>query len=485
MPKNIDNQPSPYPSPFNGRGNLWKKWELFLLSIFLLSRFWILINRWGESWGFDSDAHRWMLQILSWGDPIVGVRESFFSYHPPLGFLLPRTLMLTGFSDVVSIQLVSFVASLTAFFFLRATLKSLNLLYHPVSLAFLYITASIPLQVYMATSINLDAIILACASATLYCAVRIFWCKNTREQIVRLTLGLIAILTFSILTRFSGLILIAIPTLVALFSPQKKHQAPSTKFQKNSKLQNPNYKKSFLGFENWDFFGAWDLGFGIFQKLKLITASTLISVIALAVASPYYINRYYAQEGVLLPSNNDGWIEPYQVQRDTDRLTFVLNQLFAPLAHAEGTPLEDFDFAGIRLFDTWNSIWARSTWFRAQSLPSIIVSMFYIVTMPFLLVGGLIAYRKTKNRTPALWKALGRTLILFSLLQLLASIQFVYNKPYAPWHPAKAIYIAPVILGIGYLISNNLYTLQSELGWKIALGFVAMFIMLNHGVPVY
>lgn len=384
-----------------------------------------------------------MLQILSWKNPIVGVRESFFSYHPPLGFLLPHSLMSLGVSDIVSVQLVSFAASLTAFFFLRATLQHLNLLYHPVSLAFLYLTASIPLQVYMAASINLDAIIVACASATLYVSIRLFWCENTREQTIRLTLGLIAVLTFSLLTRFSGLILLTIPPLVAVFSPK-------TQFQ-----------------------------------FKRITAATFLSIFALALASPYYFNRYYKTEGVFLPSNNDGWIEPYQAERNQDRLTFVLNQLFAPIAHAEGTALEDFDFAGIRLFDTWNSIWARSTWFRAQNSPSIFVSMMYIASMPILLLSGFIALRKYRHRSPPLWRALGLVVLTFSLLQVIASLQFVYDKPYAPWHPAKAIYIAPVIFGIGYLLSNNLYACRSVRAWKVALICVALFTIINHVVPVY
>ena len=412
-----------------------------LLFIFLSSRLWILFDRLGESWGFDSDAHRWMLQILSWKDPIVDVRESFFSYHPPLGFLIPHSLMSIGVSDIVSIQLVSFAASLAAFFFLRATLQKLDLLYHPVSLVFLYLTASIPLQIYMATSINLDAIIVACACATLYCSVRIFWCENTREQRIRLVFGLIAILAFSLLTRFSGLLLLAIPPLVAFFRPT--------------------------------------------FNFPRLAAATCLGIFALTIASPYYINRYYKTEGVFLPSNNDGWIEPYQAHRDKDRLTFVLNQLFAPLANAEGTALKDFDFAGIRLFDTWNSIWARSTWFRAQNPLSIIVSMIYIASMPILLFGGLIASHKYRHRSPPLWMALGYTLLTFSLLQLLASITFVYDKPYAPWHPAKAIYIAPIVFGIGYLLSNNLYACRSVRAWKAVLGCVALFTIINHTIPVY
>jgi hypothetical protein len=44
-----------------------------------------------------------------------------------------------------------------------------------------------------------------------------------------------------------------------------KIKIPNPKFQIPKKLQapNPNFSVSRLVLETWDFFGAWDLGFGI------------------------------------------------------------------------------------------------------------------------------------------------------------------------------------------------------------------------------
>lgn len=478
--------------------NIWKRWEWGLLFLFLLSRTWILIDRFGEEWGFDTGAHLNMISLLSWRTPTIGVRDTFYSYHPPLGFLLPHTLTVLGFTSMQSIQLTSLAASLIAFFCIRALLKFLNLLYHPVSLAFLYLTASIPLQVYLSSSINLDVLIFAAATIVLYCSVRLWWSfdyaqDDTLQKLV-LWLSLITTLLFAMLTKFNGILLLALPILVAVFKPQQKE----TKETDPSTVLRTGESKETKEIRHWNPWFPWHPWFPRFpsiqHKLQPIAVATSSSLLALTLIFPYYFTRYYLPEGTFFPSNTDGWMDDYRAERDKDRWTFLKNMFLAPTAHAKGTALEQYDFEGARLYDTWNGIWARSTWFRAQSETSVAISKFYMHIMPFLLILGGCALLLRMQRRCKVWSQLGWILLGFSIIELSASAWFIFENPYAGWSPSKVIYIAPIVFGIGYLLSHLLYVPQRvpmvlRTRWSLVqkgiLGLIALFMVVNHVVPVY
>ena len=439
---------------FKNKKMTWQYPELILLLLLLLSRTLLFLDRVGTEIGWDTGAHLEMVSRYTWHDLSIGVRENFYSYHPPLGFLLAHTIHLLGLNPLVSVQLLSFIASLTAFFFLRATLKQLHLLLEPIAIAFLYIASSIPLQIYLATSVNLDVLILGLASIVLYCSIRIFW-KHQKNW--ELHLGLLTALAVALLTKFSGWTLLSIPVLCAIMKPR----------------------------------GLLDEGLSILHHLchPLRTAIlTLLSVTLLTF--PYYNHRYYANVGTFFPSNTDTWIGPHQKERDKAPLTFIKNILFAPEAHAEGTPLEKFSFDGLRLFDVWNSFWARSTNFAEQSETSRMVSEFYRTFTPFLIIMGLAMTLYTVRRRSPLWNRLGIVILSFTLIQLLALLWYIYQNPYGDWIPAKAAYIASATMGIGFLLAYPSSPFTSftpkRTSLQIALlAIVAVFIIVNHSIPVY
>lgn len=432
----------------------WHHLEFAFLALFLFERILLFLDRLGTELGWDTGAHLEMISLYAWSDLSVGIHESFYSYHPPLGFLFARTLHLTGLSPLMSVQILSFIASLVAFFFLRATLKQFDLLSSPIAMAFLYVTSSIPLQIYLLTSVNLDVLILALASVVLYCSIRIFW-KHQKSW--ELSLGLLTALAVALLTKFSGWILLSIPLLCALTKPR----------------------------------GLLDEGVSMFRHLRhpLRTATlTLFSVTILTF--PYYHHRYFASTGTFFPSNTDTWIGEHREKRDEAPFTFIKNVLFAPKAHAEGTALEAFRFEGLRLYDIWNSFWARSTDFADQSETSRTISRLYLTTTPFLAIIGLVLALCTARRRPSAWNRLSIVLLSFTLIQFLALLWYIYQNPYGDWIPAKAAYIAPAMLGIGFLLAQPFapftsFTPKRTLLQTALFALIALFIVINHSIPVY
>ena len=295
------------------------------------------MRRYGTVIGYDSGAHIEMVQRLTWAMPDTPIRETFYGYHPPLGFLVPRLLHLIGFTPEHSIQIVSFAASLTAFFLLRATLKHLHLLSKPSGIAFLYIASSIPIQLSIATSVNLDVIVVAFAAATLYGAVRFLWPhaafsdahpqyilplrfhhsdphqKNNYYDTTLAVLCSVTAIACAALTKFSGVLLLALLPLVALAQP---------------------------------FHRKW------FQRCAL---GATACAMAMAFAFPYYYARYYIPEGKFFPLNTEWTVkeetERAIAKRDEDRTQFF-KDLFICIPHTRqrirSTPTAKSTVSGTR-----------------------------------------------------------------------------------------------------------------------------------------
>jgi len=384
--------------------------ERTLLILFLFGKMAALLLRWGEAIGWDSGVHLEMVQRWSFTDPLLPIREHFYAYHPPLAFYLPKLLVSFGLDPVLSVQFISTLASIAAFLFLRATLRHLKLLEQPQGIAFLYLASALPLQVHMGTSINMDVLILAAASAVLYYTIR------------GVRLGLITALVFGLFTKFTAVLLLPVPFFVALTRPDR-----------------------------------WR---------NILPKAVFPVFIAIALVFPYYYGRYERAEGTLLPHNIDFFqteeLARDRAIRDQDRTKFFREFFWG--TSASTAPIEARDQSTMRFLNTWRDLWAGHRLNLYQTFPSLAFSRLYAAIAWPLLVVGLIRFFREKR---TVWWRLGVILLTTSLLQLLFIIvhSTLYVHPIGI--PNKAIYIPLIVWGVGYLLSVAL-----PFSWEVIAAFV-------------
>lgn len=434
----------------------WRRAERILLALFVLSRLDLFWSRFNVAYAFDGFFHMEMLQILSWTAPSVDMHTFFYGYHPPLAFLLPRSIMLLGTSDVVAVQIVNLIATFIAFWFVRETLLRLHLLWRPSGIAMLYLSATIPLHLFLVYGIQMESIVMACTSVVLFCSIGLFWKQQGIEHAKHpktLALGLLAALLIGMLTKFNAIFLFSIPVFVA--------------------FANGGFK----------------------QRIRLSLAASSVAVTAGLIALPFYTVRYYIPEGTFFPSNTDVFDIVEQTgareARDMDRIGFFKNMFLETEVHAESVAYRDLGIP--RLADTWKDFWVMDDRLGRQTDTSMRYSLFYMTVAPWLLITGLLGYLWLLKKRTA-WARLGSILIPFGLLQVLTLIAYVYKNPWAGSYANKAIYIAPALLTMGYLAATNLelkaimprfihrhwYVLE----W-ISFACVTAFVLVNHLTPVY
>jgi len=450
-----------------------------LLLLFLGGRISLFIRRMGEVVGFDPGAQIEMVQKLTWAVPTTPIRESFYGYHPPLGFLMARTIHLLGPSPEVSVQIVSFTASLLAFFMMRSILKWLRLLYRPSGMAFLYFSASMPIQISLSTSVNLDILLLALSTVTLAGSVRLLWpsiafrdthlsaeplpltfgkkdanTRHRRHDALLAACTIVGAIAGALMIKFSGLLLIAIPPLVLFAAPRTR---------------------------------------GWFCRGSL---AAVACTAALSLAFPYYYHRYYIPEGKFFPLNTE-WeakegVERSIVKRDEDTLRFYI-ELFKPTkVYAEQGPTHS-DADVNRLSDAWRDLWIRDSWTGDTHPAALKVGLVYSRGVPWLMAMGVIFFlRRVRRRT--LWIRLGWVLLAYSLVQLTALIQYIYRIPYAGYGPSKGIYILPTVWGVSYLVVQSfqdprllprMLRPHIHLLQHACLCAIAAFVVVNHAIPAY
>jgi hypothetical protein len=419
----------------------WNRWERRLLWTFLAGRLWLFVSRVGEALGFDADKHLEMVRLLTWSHQSADLHAIFYGYHPPIAFLFARIPMTFGLSDLASVHIVSALSSLVAFFFMRATLHHLRLLGDPLAVAFLYIAASLPMQIFLASSINMESILLAEASATLYCSVRAFWDPDPDAPHRRtFAVGIVASIALAMLTKFNGLLFVAIPLLA-----------------------------------------AWVRGGR--GRTRRVSAAAALGSLAILLVFPYYLTRYYIPEGTFFPSNTNTFdADPQRdarERRDDNPAGFFTSLFSATEAHR--TSPEPRDLETLRLSDTWKDFWVRDLWLGVAPEPSRTISIVEYTLAPFLLlVGAAVFLRTARRKTP--WLQLGAVFAGIGLLHLAALIAYAYQNPWAGSVTAKGIYIAPLAWLIGYLLAHALplrrFAFESFL---MALGFVAV----NHFLLIY
>ncbi len=438
--------------------------EYCFLFLFLVSRLWLFVAHKGEAIGWDVGVHLQMLSHWPWSPGMWDVQSEFYAYHPPVAFFLARVLHVMGIDTVTSVQAVAATASVIGFFFLRKSLQYLQVLRTWQGLLFLYITSTLPIQIYLARSINMDVIVYAEACAVVYFSLRVFFVKKfslRKNHAIRNIALLILCLVLGLFTKYSGLLLLGIPCLLTLFSSESLPSMLSKK---------------------------------VFHR---VLVACCICGVAVAMASPYYFQRYYRQTGQFFPTNMD--LEKYdkntaiaeRAQRDKNPTEFL--QQFFWRTSPDATRIQDRDQKTVRLLNTWKDIWSGNKHNVKQSGLSLALSNIYAnLALVFLAFGYIYYVGQLSRWTP--WDRLGSALLIFSLVEIAFVILYTYRYPHAIGVPNKGIYIAPALLGFGYLITlmgraageiRLSHSRKNNILSGIAIACVAGCIILNAVLPVY
>ncbi len=411
----------------------WKHVERFFLATFVLVHAAALIKHWGEVTGYDAQSHLEMVRVYGWHNLLPELRGHFHAYHPPLGFWIAKAFAAAGLHAVHAIQLTSWLASLAGFLLLRGSLKRLEILRHPLGILLLYLCYSASVAIVLSRALSLDGIVWALASAALYCSVSLVLAKRRRGAWAA---ALACVLFAGLMTKFSGLLTLALPLLVIhALTPGDKR--------------------------------GWTL--------------CLCSVgVALAAAFPYYYARYYTAEGTLLPSN-ETWelperLEEARRERDRDRAEFFLEMLTfehgRDLLTASGALQK-----APSLYETWHQLWAAD---GVGMKPRRILLRYGLHLLALGCLAALFAAADVRKR----WHRLGNIFLPFAAVQCAALIAYIYAYPASQYHPEKFAYVMPVLWALSYAYAS-LCAPAFWRGWRTAppLLCVWLFMVVSHLLP--
>ncbi len=412
------------------------RWEKGLCLLFFTTSFAQIWIRWNQECGYDAVLHLSMLTQLRWLSPIIGLHASFYAYHPPLGFLLARSIFLLGVPRTGSVQLLSLVASLLAFLCLRESLRHMQILSTSTGVTFLYAVAAIPMQRFLQRCVNLDVLILAVASMSLLLSLRLFKPRNPASRLKRWTsFSLIFVLLCGMMIKYSGVVSLSIPILTVLFISEKN------------------------------------------TRRGALRHAFIIAIVAGALAFPYYFLRYFVPTHTFFPQNVTwligGWERGARHWRAVHPFLFLLNLFF-------GTPLwthaiVSHSLTETRLWDTFRNFWVlgfSGHFFRVLSRPP------YVFTMTFLMAIGGFAFIRNVNEETHEWRRFAWLLCTISAVFLVALFAFVFRYPYSGWGPMKGIYIAPALWGMGVLFCEFLLLLRRRLHLPSHSLFVFLAILI-------
>ena len=421
-----------------------------LLAAYLFARIWLLADAFGQASGWDTGAHMEMLTAWPWSERFWDIRSAFYAYHPPLAFLLPRILMTMGLPDVQSVQIIAALATLASFFCIRSLLKHLDLLTKPIELAFLYITFSLPFLIYLSHAVTMDVLILLAACGALLHGWKFSDAKTERQRLLH---GLLSVfwLMFALYAKYNGVLLLPLPLLIAGCSGRGK-------------------------------------------RLRRLAEAACMVAAAIALAFPWYYGRTYVQEGQFFVSNMD--MEEYDKQalagerahRDQNPEAFWRAYFGSPPPEAQG--VDRRDQGALRILNTWKDFWASS---HVPHTPlSLLLSTAYMYLGGILIMIGCVHFACTVRwNTP--WDRLGFVLGILFLLHFIALAAYSWQYPHAVGFVNKGVYIAPVILALGYFSVRPLILIPLEhhkKSWRRLLDiscipFLGLFVLINHLIPVH
>ncbi|TSC80600.1 MAG: hypothetical protein G01um101425_254 [Candidatus Peregrinibacteria bacterium Gr01-1014_25] len=418
---------------------VWKNIELCLLFVTVFAKTILFVSRLDVPWGYDVPSYFQAMAAVDWLHPFFDLRAFYYAMHPPLAFLLADTVAwITGSSPLEAVQTVSFIASLEILFLLRATLGRLHLLDHPCAIAFLYVTCNLPLQSYLLVGVNMDVLVFVWACAALYQVVTLVQADHRRVVCASSLLGGY-FLAAGCLTKFSGIVSLAIPFLYAITAG------------KNVAL---NIKRGLV-----------------------------MVAVAMTLVMPYYFVNYYIPEGTFFYTSAGTMLlhesQPSIAERNADPLGFIVSFVHVP--KHEG-----------RLVRTWWGLW-RGEGHAPQSPAAQSFSNVYLALMPWLVLMGIAIYL-LRRRPRDEWHFFSRFIVRFSLLQLLFLIAVITKYPVPGLGHHKVIYIAAASMGIGVFLSMWMYlpqmlrNLSAASREKLTLALFALiflFVIANNVIPVY
>ncbi len=426
----------------DGRG--YARAERFLLGIFLFSRAVLALRTFDDGVGWDAGDHLEMLDHWPWEEEVWSVRSRFYAFHPPLGFFLGRVLVVLGIHRDAAAQTVAAVAMLLAFFAIRFVLRRLGVLHSMRGLVMLYGGASLPVQIYLAHSINLDALLQAAAAGIIAVTI-VLRERRSWWGVAALTLLLAA----AVLTKATGVALFAIPAVVLL-------------------CLEPEIRR---------------------MDLRRAVAIAVVPVIAaIVLVAPYFLARYVVPEGRLFITNMD--MEEYDlpllqddraVLRERGNMTLWKDLFWGVTPGSE--PLDMRDARSIRLANGWKDLWAANRANIPQAGLSFALSAFYAwVGTALLLLGALRCVRDAA--TASTWARMGRALGIIAALHGVMLLTFFARYPHPLGNPMKAIYVAPALLFLWYLLGA---AVPREWHRPLLLPVVllALWTLCNAALPVY
>ena len=450
---------SPRTSPVYANA-VMKGVERGFFALFLFLQAILLWKQWGHIQGFDAGAYLEVFDHTHFFQPLPGVREFFYSYHPPLSHFLQRIIFFLYPNREISSQILSFLAVTGAVVLLRALLKHCGLLWSLPGVCFLYIAASLPVYIFLSTASSHDPLVFFWAVLTLALSVRIFWKtpaqiqKPREEKRKQIGYSLLLIMTIaaSLFTKFTGLLNIALPFIViAVRYPPREI-----------------IKKGSLAF--------------------------LLSSVALAMVGPFYYQRYYQSEGKFFPSPMEwimtGTLKARWAERDADPAGFTLRMLRWPgePLWGMGTPVVQDSF----FHSFWMHLWKRDTILGPQMQFSSLLSDVYIGFFFGIFVSGTVLFFTLHSRRPKNWNHLGWILLCVALLFHGVMVAYAFEYPVWEWRIFKVNFIAFAMLWIPFCAAIILYhvlditrsRLRYVLQW-VAIFAVAEFMIFNHLLPVY
>jgi hypothetical protein len=428
--------------------------ERFFFVLFVFLALSLFLNEWGQMSDFDAADYLQVWQKVQWFRPLPGVRDLFYSFHPPLTYFLSRIPLLVFGDPVVSSQFLSLLSVISSVALLRSTLRYVGILGSVSGMCFLYITTSLPLFVFLTTAPPPDALSLFWSILILHLSVRLFWhprYPSKREIVAPLFLSIV--FAAGLLTKFTGVLNFGIPVTVIVVR------------------RDPNQIK---------------------RSLLMAFASSLLGAV---IVGPFYYTHYFLTEGVLFPNNLE-WLQRDVLQverpkRDEHPVQFIGHMLRFPREPfwGMGTPVVRDSF----LHSVWFHLWKRDPLIGTQSRLGTFVSDVYMSFFFGVCLLGTMLFLLFQSRRSQPWNDLGWILIGITLTFCIALLAFGYRYPVWKWGVFKSKYIAIAFIWIPYcsaLIVHHILAVRSWQGWgeriqAILLLLVLAFMCVNYLGPIY
>jgi hypothetical protein len=420
----------------------------------------VLYSTWGKLQGFDAPAWLETFRVTHWFEPLPAPRSLLASYHPPLSYLLTRVIFTAIPKEVEATQVLSTLAMLVAFFGFRKALREIGILESLAGMWLLYAGFSLPLYVWLATETGYDGVILAWFTLTICVSVSLFWqpvggrvFRNV--PVVLRLVALIILLVAGLYTKYSGLMSFVLPFAIILIRR----------------------------------------GPGALARESYLPAAAC--VIAIAILTPFYYNRYYKGEHEWMPAAME-WQKSRELavirpKRDAAPREFLFHMLRIPsesISQAKRPVMDSF------IHSIWFHTWKRDKWLGPQPEPSLSMSNVYAKYFAYLvLIGSTVFFvgpRRPSKEMNA-WRQVGWLLLAVTIMFSISALAFAWRYPIWGWRVFKAKYMAPGILWIAFASWVPFGMVRTLLRGRLSrrifdcVAYLALlaFMLVNHLLPVY